>query len=159
MSRRSRAREVVLQLLYRDDLNAPGRLEQDIEFLNNRLGHNRQLVSFARQILEGVRAHQTEIDARLRETAQNWRLERMAATDRNVLRIGAFELLFGDTPSAVAINEAIELSRRYGDHRSPKFVNGVLDRLRQVAQSSGLTSAAPNDPANDPPRDSSTDLR
>jgi N utilization substance protein B len=72
----------------------------------------------------------------LAAAAENWRLPRMAAVDRNILRLGAYELLFTPaTPSAVALNEAIELARRYGSADSPGFINGVLDRLRLAATS------------------------
>ena len=70
-----------------------------------------------------------EIDALLVERADNWTLERMAVTDRNILRIGAYEMLHGGTPERVAINEAVELAKRYGARQSPHFVNGVLDRF------------------------------
>jgi N utilization substance protein B len=70
-----------------------------------------------------------ELDALLNERADNWSLERMAVTDRNVLRIGAYEILYTDTPGRVAINEAVDLSRRFGSAQSSQFVNGVLDRF------------------------------
>ena len=75
-----------------------------------------------------------DIDRRVQDAARNWRLPRMAAVDRNVLRLGAYELLYTpETPPLVAINEAIELARSYGAKESPAFVNGVLDRVRQDA--------------------------
>jgi len=126
MSRRSRAR---LQVLYQDDLNADQPEDIRLRFINSRLNHDRVLIEFALQLLEGVRKHQAEVDERLEETARNWRLSRMAATDRNVLRLGAYEILFTDTPDRVVINEAIELAKRYGTNNSSQFVNGVLDRL------------------------------
>jgi N utilization substance protein B len=131
MTRRSRAREVALQLLYQRDLN-PQAGRPDIErFARDRL-RDPALESFALQLYDGVLAHQTEIDSRLGEAASNWRLPRMAAVDRNVLRLGSFEVLFTpQTPASVALNEAIELARRYGSADSPAFVNGVLDKLRQ----------------------------
>ncbi len=133
MSRRSRAREVVMQLLYRDDLNGSDSGESDPQFLARRLGGNENLVVFADTLLQGVRQHRETIDEKLQATTENWRLSRMAATDRNVMRIAAWEILFGDTPPRVAINEAIEISRRYGDENSSRFVNGVLDKLMQNA--------------------------
>ncbi len=129
MSRRSRAREIVLQVLYQDDLNADQPEDIRLRFINSRLNHDQALINFARQLLAGVREHQEEVDNRLEKTARNWRLSRMAATDRNVLRLGAYEILFTDTPDRVVINEAIELAKRYGTNNSSQFVNGVLDRL------------------------------
>jgi len=134
MSRRRRAREVVMQLLYRDDLNGLGDSSTDQQFLNQRLNRNSDLVAFADTILQGVRQYRESIDEKLEATTVNWRLERMAPTDRNVMRIAAWEILYSDTPPRVAINEAIELSKRYGDENSSRFVNGVLDKLMQEAQ-------------------------
>jgi N utilization substance protein B len=133
MTRRSRAREVALQLLYQRDLN-PRADRPDVErFTKDRL-RDPALESFALDLYDGVLAHQAEIDRRLGEAASNWRLPRMTAVDRNVLRLGSFEVLFApETPPGVALNEAIELARRYGSADSPAFVNGVLDKLRQSA--------------------------
>jgi N utilization substance protein B len=87
------------------------------------------LIEFARSLVAGVRRNRGELDALLGKTADNWRIERMAVTDRNVLRLGAFELLFTDIPGPVAIDEAVELAKRYGSAQSAQFVNGILDKL------------------------------
>ena len=129
MSRRSRAREIALQLLYQEDLNADQAEDVRLRFLHGRLLHNAKLVEFANTLIAGVKQNLETIDRALELTAHNWRLSRMAATDRNVLRLAAFEILFGDTPDRVAVNEAIELAKRYGTNNSAQFVNGVLDRL------------------------------
>lgn len=129
MSRRSRAREIVIQVLYQSDLNPDQPDNVRGRFLNARLNQNQKLIEFARQLLEGVRQHQTEIDERLKSIARNWSLSRMPVVDRNILRLGAYEILFTETPGRVAINEAIELAKRYGTENSGQFVNGVLDRL------------------------------
>jgi transcription antitermination protein NusB len=136
MSRRSRARAVVLQILYEDDLNPRHDWLVSDQFLQRRLRNDALLVEFARELLAGVRRQRVELDQRLTETAANWSLERMAVTDRNALRLGAFEILFGDTPPRVAINEAIELARRFGTGQSGQFVNGILDRLLREQRSS-----------------------
>ncbi len=130
MTRRSRAREVALQLLFQRDLNK--RIDRATleRFVHDRL-RDETLVPFALGLYDGVAAHQEEIDRRLSEAAENWRLARMPAVDRNVLRLGAYELLFvPEMPPNVALDEAITLARRYGSAESPAFVNGVLDRLR-----------------------------
>jgi N utilization substance protein B len=129
MSRRSRAREIVLQVLYQDDLNSDQPEDIRLRFVNSRLNQDKELVEFAEQLLAGVRRHRDAVDQHLGEIARNWKLSRMAATDRNVLRLGAYEILFTETPDRVAINEAIELAKRYGTNNSSQFVNGVLDRL------------------------------
>jgi N utilization substance protein B len=127
MTRRSRAREVVLQVLFQDDLN-PGPNPVADEFLQLRLQGD-ELLDFARSLLAGVRRNQSELDLLLSRTADNWSLERMAATDRNVLRLGAYEILYTATPGRVAINEAVELAKRFGTAHSAQFVNGILDRF------------------------------
>ena len=129
MPRRSRAREVVLQILYQDDLNPDSHLRVSDEFLVNRLRSDDELTGFARSLLSGVRRNRGELDMLLTEAAENWSLERMAATDRNVLRLGAFEILYTETPDRVAINEAVELAKRFGADQSAQFVNGILDRF------------------------------
>ena len=79
--------------------------------------------------MAGVRRNRAELDQLLARTADNWTLERMAATDRNVLRLGAYEILYSSTPGRVAINEAVELAKRFGAKQSAQFVNGILDKF------------------------------
>ncbi len=129
MTRRSRAREVVLQVLYQDDLNPDGDLAASDRFLCRRLQNNEELVKFARNLISGVRRNREELDQVLASRADNWSLDRMAATDRNILRLGAFEILYSETPGRVAINEAVELAKRFGAKQSAQFVNGILDGL------------------------------
>jgi N utilization substance protein B len=131
MTRRSRAREVALQLLFQHDHNPAVDRAAIERFAHDRL-REPALVPFCLGLVDGVVARLADIDQRLAASAENWRLVRMAAVDRNVLRLGAYELLFAaDTPAGVALDEAIELARRYGAAGSPAFVNGVLDRLRK----------------------------
>ncbi|EAQ80993.1 transcription antitermination factor NusB [Blastopirellula marina] len=134
MSKRSRVREVVLQILYQEDLNPEADIGVSERFLRGRLKHTEDLVAFGRSLLVGVRLHRKAIDAKIEAFAENWSLARMAVTDRNVLRIGAFEILFSETPDRVAINEAVELSKRFGSKHSPQFVNGLLDRVLKSKQ-------------------------
>jgi len=142
MSTRRRCREVVLQILYEDDLNPERNLKNSDQFLESRLKGNRPLVEFAYGLLRGVRQHRRDIDKLLTEKATNWSLRRMTAIDRNVLRLASFEILFGGTPGRVAINEAVELAKRFGDRQSGPFVNGVLDRLLHDEQpAAGLNTA------------------
>jgi len=88
-------------------------------------------VEFARNLVAGVRRGREELDGRIQAVAENWSLTRMAATDRNILRLGAFELLQSTTPDRVAIDEAVELAKRFGSAQSGPFVNGILNRLMQ----------------------------
>jgi N utilization substance protein B len=128
MARRSRAREVALQILYQDDLNPEHHSSDDERFVEHRL-QAPELVEFASSLIAGVRRNRGELDHLLTQTADHWSLARMAATDRNVLRLGAYEILYSDTPGRVAINEAVELAKRFGTRQSAQFVNGILDRL------------------------------
>ena len=133
MSRRSRAREIALQVLFQDDLNPGHSPAQTDEFLQRR-ARSPELIEFARDLVAGVRRHRADLDALLDRTAENWRTQRMAATDRNILRLGAYEILHSDTPGRVAINEAVELAKRYGAAHSAPFVNGILDRFLAASQ-------------------------
>jgi N utilization substance protein B len=90
---------------------------------------NRPLVQFATELLQGVRSHRKDIDLLLSKNAANWSLKRMSAIDRNILRIAAYEMFFGSVPGRVAINEAVDIAKRYGSRNSGQFVNGLLDRL------------------------------
>jgi N utilization substance protein B len=127
MSRRSRAREVALQSLYQGEHNTIDPRD-GARFHKGRL-KSAELVVFADTLVDGVRDHQVEIDALLDARSTNWRLSRMAATDRAVLRIAAFELLHTDTPGPVVVDEAIKLARRYGSQDSPTFVAGILGAI------------------------------
>ena len=132
MIRRSKARETALQLLYQYDLN-PQEPRAAIEnFVHDRLPDD-EARAYCLMLYDGVLAHIGVIDRRLTETATNWRLHRMAAVDRNVLRLGAFELLHCPEPPAAVINEWIELARRFGGLSSPAFVNGILDSIKPAA--------------------------
>ncbi len=138
MSRRSRARAIALQVLFQDDLNPGHNPAETDAFLQRRL-RSGELTEFARSLVAGVRRNRQELDGLLGKTADNWGLERMAATDRNVLRLGAFELLYTDTPGPVVIDEAVDLAKRYGSAHSSQFVNGILDKLLTSHRRSSTT--------------------
>jgi len=133
MNRRSRAREVALQLLYQRDLNPRVPRDAIERFVHERLD-NPSAEAFCLELFDGAVARSETVDRGISEAAQNWRLTRMAVVDRNVLRLGAYELLFTqETPAGAVLNDAIELARRYGSANSPSFVNGVLDRIHSRA--------------------------
>ena len=129
MAKRSKAREVALQILYQDDMNSGEEPKEQGDFLRSRLREDAELIVFAQSLIDGVRRNRSEIDALLSRTADNWSLERMAATDRSLLRLGAYEILFTQTPAPVVINEAVELAKRFGTAHSAQFVNGILDKF------------------------------
>ncbi|MEO1618583.1 MAG: transcription antitermination factor NusB [Planctomycetota bacterium] len=149
MSNRRRAREIVLQLLYESDVNEPRTPENARAFIKSRLQGRTALTAFSEKLLAGTLLHRDEIDSHLSRLAKGWALSRMAITDRNVMRMAGFEILHSDTPGRVAVNEAVVLIKRYGDRNSPRFVNGILDRLLKEFESGSLnpksTSAAPDE--------------
>jgi N utilization substance protein B len=142
MTRRSRAREVALQLLFERDHNTLVKRPALEQFVQSRL-REVDLRKFCLELYDGVVSHLAEIDQRIMTASDNWRLTRMATVDRNVLRLGAHELLHcEDMPPGAAFDEAIELARRYGTAESPAFVNGVLDRLRREKAGEATVSQA-----------------
>lgn len=142
MSTRQRAREIVLQLLYEADLNDWRDSAASRRFIRSRLQGRTLLTNFATELLDGTTAHRDEIDQQLKRFSTNWALSRMPVADRNILRLGAYEILHGQTPGQVAISEALTLARRYGGENSPRFINGVLDRLfkKAVADKNAIAS-------------------
>ena len=135
--RRSQARETALKILYQLDLTKdPPEEGLKIFFRRHRVPLNSH--PFIIQLVQGTIGHQEEIDPLLKRYATNWSLHRMAVVDRNILRLGCFELLFGDeTPPKVAIDEAVELAKRFGTEDSGKFVNGVLDSIHKSERVNG----------------------
>lgn len=134
MTRRRRGREVALQLLFQHDQNpTPLAPAEAARFARDRLQSDSVAQEWVMELYNGVLQHQSAIDARLAATADNWRLTRMNPVDRNILRMGVYELLFSPDPNPVAIilDEMIELARRFGTADSPAFVNGILDRIAQ----------------------------
>jgi N utilization substance protein B len=128
MAGRSRAREVALQALFQEDLNPRDSRDQVMPLLENRL-KEADLREFAVSLVLGVLRNREELDALIASKADNWSVGRMAATDRNILRLGTYEIRYTDTPPRVAIDEAVELAKRFGSGSSSQFVNGILDKL------------------------------
>lgn len=134
MFRRSRAREVALQLLFQLDQNRKPMPDLAVKaFASERIPRDPKSAAFCLELFNGVKAHRDAIDAVLTATAENWRLVRMLPSDRNVLRLCAYELLHAPNPEPVPvlINEAVELAKRFGTADSPAFVNGILDKVAQ----------------------------
>ncbi|MDR0520738.1 MAG: transcription antitermination factor NusB [Planctomycetaceae bacterium] len=129
---RSLVRTVVFQMLYQEDLNTGSINSYAETYFAQELPKHLPLLQFARQLLSGTVLHQKEIDGQIASIARNWTLERINCVDRNILRLAAFEILFTDLPKAVAINEAVELAKKFGTKDSPGFVNGILDRLKKA---------------------------
>jgi len=129
-SRRSRAREVALRYLYRIDLlrEAPG--EGDLDAFLRAEAADPEVAAYARALVDGSLAERDRLDRAIASVVENWAFDRISVIDRNVLRIGSHELLSRpDVPPKVAIDEAVELGKRYGSRDSGGFVNGILDRI------------------------------
>ncbi len=134
MGSRSRAREQALQILYFVDLTGTPAADALPLFREN-FDSPEDDFPFAEQLVSGIQTNQATLDKALEDSSDNWKLSRMSRIDRNILRLGAFELLHcPETPSSVAIDEAIELAKKYGDEHSPSFVNGILDRISRESR-------------------------
>ena len=136
-SARHRSREVALQVLFALDVRRQREGEEPpAQEVFDEVAANFEMPeaarTFAKELVCGAAAARDAIDERLRKAARNWRLERMAVVDRNILRLATYELSMTDTPVAVVLDEAVQMAKRYGDDPSPSFVNGVLDGVAQA---------------------------
>ena len=132
MGRRRQARELALQLLYELDVRGESEPGPVIDAFWQRQQAPDDVRSFADALVRGVAAQRPKIDELIGRFAEHWELDRMAVVDRNVLRAGIWELLWGvDVPPIVAINEALEIARRFSTEESTRFINGLLDRVRR----------------------------
>lgn len=130
MRKRTFARELALQSLYQLDIRGSEAID-DIELFLKENSKDNDVVSFAKELIYGAWEHRAYIDKLIKESAQNWELNRMAVVDRNILRIATYELMFrNDIPPIVAINEAIDIAKKYSTKNSGPFINGVLDNIR-----------------------------
>lgn len=132
MRKRTRAREYSLQVLYRMDITTDNYEVSLNNFWQSNAEHQieEEVKNFTSELIKGVAENLETIDAEIARYAANWQLKRMAVVDRNILRLGCFELMFReDIPPKVTINEAVELAKKYSDHEAAKFVNGILDKI------------------------------
>jgi N utilization substance protein B len=153
MFRRSRAREVALQLLFQFDQNKKPMTDKAVrQFAADRLPADPDGVAFCLELFAGVNAHRGAIDAAISASAENWKIGRMLPTDRNLLRLGTYELLHAPAPPPVPVvlNEVVEMARRFGTADSPAFVNGVLDRIAKT-RSEVKPVSEPAAPSPEPP--------
>lgn len=126
---RHASRQRALQTLFQMDISRAD-LERAAEYTLQVAGEEGSGGGYFRTLAEGVTAHQAYIDLVLRQYSEDWRLDRMPGVDRNILRIGSYELIYEtDVPPAVVLNEAVELAKEYGTEESPRFINGVLAGL------------------------------
>lgn len=127
---RKRERVLVLQVLYAMEIRRDYRLAVAEEVLRKRAPEDEVSRDFIFQVVQGVIAQREEIDRRIEESSEHWRLSRIAAVDGAVLRMAVYELLFSpDIPVQIILNEAVELAKVYGGEESASFANGVLDQV------------------------------
>jgi transcription antitermination factor NusB len=131
MRARSQAREAALKALYQVDVR-PDLTDAEVEEVLQKESRSEDALAFARELVTGTRAHVAEIDREVETVAHNWNIKRMAVIDRNLIRMGAFELIHRtDVPPAVAINEAVVMAKKFSTKDSGSFVNGILDKIHQ----------------------------
>jgi N utilization substance protein B len=129
MGARRKARELALQMLFQYDIagNQPDQIIDTFEELQKSKPNTRE---FATKIFRGTVDHVSAIDEMIQNQAENWRLSRMAAVDRNIIRMSVYEFLHeSDTPKLVIIDEAIEIAKKFGTQKSGQFINGILDGI------------------------------
>lgn len=133
MRKRTKAREYALQLLYKHDLTREPPGNGGLESFWAEQGEPSQEVKgFTEELVQGTLKYLEPIDKKIASFATNWELKRMAMVDRNVLRMSSFELIYlEDIPAKVSINEAVDLAKKYSGEESGKFVNGILDRIKE----------------------------
>ncbi|MBN1254518.1 MAG: transcription antitermination factor NusB [Deltaproteobacteria bacterium] len=129
MGTRRKAREIALQILYQLEVN-PLDHQEALKLFWQTVSPSGPVKEFAARIVEGVQQYREEIDAVIKRYAEHWRLDRMDRVDKSILRMGVYELQYcDDIPVKVALNEAIDLGKKFGTEESGAFINGILDRI------------------------------
>ncbi len=143
MRKRTQAREIALQILYQLDLLKGDVPEGERERFMVEHAEGPDVREYARTLIAGTVAHRPGIDRIIEEVAKNWELSRMAIIDRNILRMAIYELLHrDDIPPKVAINEAVDLAKKYSTKNSSAFVNGILDKVKDRRPPSAADASA-----------------
>ena len=147
MPSRRRSRQRALQILFLWDVRRQPVEEATRAYFDTLYSEESrtkpQRDEFLDQLVSGAVEHVEEVDRRITQHAEHWRIERMPTVDRNILRLAVYEMMYSDTPAAVAIDEALELARRYSNEESVQFVNGVLDAVHRELVGAGPDSGAP----------------
>lgn len=137
MGLRRKSRELALQFLFSHDFQerpqAPEKLTEDLDMFCQIFDISQKSLPYGRELILGICQHRTEIDTLLADHSHNWRVERMSLVDRNILRIAVFEMQYSrKAPAQVAINEALEIAKRYSIEESVSFINGILDAVQSA---------------------------
>lgn len=129
---------MAVQVLYQVDM-AHSDISEALRIFCDHFEAPSSIRDFAIELANGAHGHREEIDSLIKQFSEHWRLERMPIVDRNILRLGIFELLYRpDIPAKVSINEAVDLGKRYGSGESGAFINGILDRIRMHLEEESL---------------------
>lgn len=125
------SRELALQVLFQQEFSAQGDVNSSLANFRESFVATEEVWNYTRELIQGVAKHSEEIDALIQKHSAHWTLPRMAMVDRNIMRVAVFETKFASEliPPAVAINEAVEISKKFGTNDSPAFVNGILDQI------------------------------
>lgn len=134
---RRQSRELALQVLFQQEFSPQLDFREGLETFRGNFEAPESIWNYADELLEGITSHRDAIDEVLQKNTAHWSLQRMALVDKNLMRIAIYELLFSsqEVPPKVAINEAIEISKKYGSSDSAAFINGVLDQILKVQNS------------------------
>ena len=136
MGKRRIARETALQALYLCDISKFSSQEALDAVLRGVEGLDDQAIDFSREIVDGTSQNIIDLDSAIQTTAKNWELARMAAVDRSILRLATYEVTrHPETPIGVILDEAIEIAKKFSDKDSPRFINGILDKIKTLRPS------------------------
>lgn len=146
MHTRRRGRELALKLLYGFDI-LPRDIDETLKEFWALTRYPKEIRIFAEQLVRGTLAHKHEIDAFIAKNAINWKIERMALIDRNILRYAVYELLYEEMiPPKVTINEALDIAKKYSTPKSSAFINGILDHIHHTITTDVEQNPIPNNP-------------
>ena len=142
MGKRRQARVLTVQVLFHLEFS-PGDPDEGFRLISESFDSPPEICAFSRQLVLGIWENREELDKLIKQSSKNWRLERMSHTDRNILRVGVFEMLFmNDIPPKVSIDEAVELGKKFGTEESGAFINGILDNIYNQLKRDGALSEA-----------------
>ena len=140
MGKRRSSRELALKFLYQSELNK-GNIDEQMKLFLKRNSSQEEVETFMLELVKSILKQINEIDEIIQKFSDNWVLDRMTVIDRNILRMGTCELLFSfSTPPKVAINEAVDIAKKYGNEDSPEFINGILDKIYKESGQKGPLS-------------------
>ncbi|MBM3890244.1 MAG: transcription antitermination factor NusB [Verrucomicrobia bacterium] len=155
MGSRRQAREAAVQILYLRDLNPHEALDDALRRFWEEQTYDSDVQQFGETLARGALEQRAALDEHIRRVAENWELDRIAAVDRNILRLAIYEMMYrDDVPPVVSINEAIEIAKKFSTKESGKFVNGILDRIRKdlprPARTAKPAADTPSTPSSEP---------